>query len=68
LVLLSSGDLAEIMVACTERRLDSVNIDVQEGKHAVSVILASEGYPGSYPKGKKITIGNVPEGELQRPP
>lgn len=64
LVLLSSGDLAEIMLACTERRLDSVDIDVQQGKHAVSVILASGGYPGSYPKGKKITIdtANVPEG------
>ena len=63
LVLLSEGDLAEIMLACTERRLDSVGIDVVDGKHAVSVILASEGYPGSYPKGKKITIGQVPEGE-----
>jgi phosphoribosylamine--glycine ligase/phosphoribosylformylglycinamidine cyclo-ligase len=25
-----------------------------------SVVLASQGYPGSYPKGKQITIGSVP--------
>jgi len=64
LVLLIQADLAEIMLACTERRLDAVKLDVKEGKHAVSVVLASEGYPGSYPKGRKIEFGNVPEGEF----
>ena len=64
LVLLAQADLAEIMLACTERRLDSVKLDVVEGRHAVSVILASEGYPGSYPKGRKIEFGDVPEGEF----
>lgn len=68
LVLLSEGDLAEIMLACTERRLDSVDISVKEGRHAVSVILASEGYPGSYAKGKQISVGEVPEGEYRDRP
>ena len=48
--------------ACVERRLDSVKIDVREG-FAVSVVLASQGYPGSYPKGKTITFGDVPSGK-----
>jgi phosphoribosylamine-glycine ligase len=30
------------------------------------VILASAGYPGSYPKGKAITIGDAPEGRVRR--
>ena len=45
--------------ACAERRLDSVTIKMKPG-FAVSVILASQGYPGSYPKGKSITIGDIP--------
>ena len=48
--------------ACAEHRLDSVNIDTKPGS-AVSVVLASQGYPGSYPKGKQITIGAVPSSE-----
>ncbi len=28
---------------------------------AVTVVLASEGYPGSYPKGREISIGELPE-------
>ena len=48
--------------ACAEHRLDSVNIKIKPGS-AVSVILASQGYPGSYPKGKQITIGSVPSSE-----
>jgi len=47
--------------ACAERRLDSVTIKTKPG-FAVSVILASQGYPGSYPKGKGITIGDIPDG------
>lgn len=46
--------------ACTEHRLDSVALDFQEGV-AVTVILASKGYPGSYEKGQKITVGSLPQ-------
>lgn len=48
--------------ACAEHRLDSVSIKTKPG-FAVSVVLASEGYPGSYPKGREITIGSVPSSE-----
>jgi len=52
--------------ACAEHRLDSVNIDTKPGS-AVSVVLASQGYPGSYPKGKQITVGAVPSSESTKP-
>lgn len=45
-----------------ERRLDSVKIKVSDG-FAVSVVLASEGYPGSYAKGKYISFGDVSSGK-----
>jgi len=51
--------------ACAEHRLDSVNIKTKPGS-SVSVVLASQGYPGSYPKGKEITIGSVPPSESAR--
>jgi phosphoribosylamine--glycine ligase / phosphoribosylformylglycinamidine cyclo-ligase len=47
--------------ACVERRLDAVEVKTREG-FAISVILASDGYPGSYEKGKKIVVGQVPQG------
>ena len=52
--------------ACAEHRLDAVNIKTKPGS-AVSVVLASRGYPGSYPKGKQITVGSVPSSELHCP-
>ena len=48
--------LAEIMLACAERRLDSVDLKIKEGKHAVAVVLASKGYPGKYPTGLPMKI------------
>ncbi|KAG8709675.1 hypothetical protein FRC08_018171 [Ceratobasidium sp. 394] len=60
LLLSDETDLAEVLLACAEHRLDSVKIATRPGV-AVSVILASQGYPGSYPKGKTITVGAVPE-------
>ncbi|KAJ7675374.1 aminoimidazole ribonucleotide synthetase [Mycena rosella] len=45
------ADLAAILLACAEHRLDSVQIPIRPG-YAVSVVLASQGYPGSYAKGK----------------
>ncbi|KAL7418516.1 Bifunctional purine biosynthetic protein ADE5,7 [Cryptotrichosporon argae] len=62
LLLDDETDLAEVMLACVERRLDSVRLGYREG-YAVSVVLASEGYPGSYPKGVQMTINpEQPEG------
>ena len=57
---LLNGDLAEIMLACANGTLDQVKIDWYD-RAAVCVVLASAGYPGSYPKGKEINgLENVP--------
>ncbi|CAG8563062.1 9441_t:CDS:10 [Paraglomus brasilianum] len=57
-LLSDDSDLAEIMMACVERRLDSVQIAIKPG-YAATVIIASGGYPGSYSKGKEITFNNL---------
>ncbi|KAJ3769370.1 aminoimidazole ribonucleotide synthetase [Lentinula raphanica] len=59
LLLDQKADLAAILLACAEHRLDSVPIPIRTGV-AVAVILASAGYPGSYAKGKRIQIGDIP--------
>lgn len=59
---INGPNLADIMLACAERRLDSIDIKIRPNCHAVSIILASGGYPGSYATGKKIDIGSVPKG------
>src|SRR5437763_8154351 len=51
---LFDSDLAEIMIACTETRLDQVEVCWYSGACA-TVVLASEGYPGKYPKGLPIS-------------
>ncbi|KAI9495416.1 phosphoribosylglycinamide synthetase [Zychaea mexicana] len=52
-------DLAEIMLACAEGRLDAVSITTKQA-YGATVIIASGGYPGSYPKNKEITIKELP--------
>lgn len=47
------GDLVNIMLAVTEGRPEDIVLSWSD-KWAVSVVLASEGYPGSYEKGKVI--------------
>ncbi len=47
-------DLAEVLLACAENRLDEVQLS-WSSHVAVSVVIASEGYPGSYETGKPIT-------------
>ncbi|MCX7804990.1 MAG: phosphoribosylamine--glycine ligase [Planctomycetota bacterium] len=51
---LLSFDLVEAMMACVEGKLDRCRIGCDSG-HALTVVLASEGYPGAYAKGKEIT-------------
>ncbi len=46
-------DLAEVLLACAEGRLDEVSLDWSD-EVAVSVVLASEGYPGYYETGRPI--------------
>ena len=55
----SCNRVLTLVKACVERRLDSVTISTRPGS-AVSVVLASSGYPGTFEKGKIITIGEVP--------
>lgn len=47
------GDLVNIMLAVAEGRPEDIVVSWSD-KWAVSVVLASEGYPGSYEKGKVI--------------
>lgn len=54
-------DLAEVFLAAVEHRLDSVKLGFKSG-FAATVIAASGGYPGSYAKGKEITIEQGPAG------
>lgn len=54
-------DLAQVMLACTNGDLPSANVGVHAGFSA-TIILASEGYPGSYKKGFPLDIGHIPNG------
>lgn len=47
-------DLAELLMACAEGGLEERTLSWSE-KTAVCVVMASEGYPGEYEKGKPIS-------------
>jgi len=47
-------DLLEIMFACIDGKLDQVDV-VSTSQTACGVVIAAEGYPGSYPKGMEIS-------------
>ena len=49
-----NSDLAEVMMAVAEGRPDDIELE-WDNRWAVTVVLASAGYPGSYEKGKEIT-------------
>ncbi len=53
-------DLADILLACAEGRLNRIKIE-WEDLSACCVVLASKGYPGSYSKG--LPIGGIAEAE-----
>jgi phosphoribosylamine--glycine ligase/phosphoribosylformylglycinamidine cyclo-ligase len=55
-------DLAEVMMACVEHRLEEVSIEVNP-KACVAVVAASGGYPGSYRQGDEIRIDPLSDGE-----
>lgn len=50
---LLDGDLAEIMLSCAQGNLRPETVKWKQGA-AVSVVMASAGYPGDYEKGKEI--------------
>ncbi|NWX66399.1 PUR2 protein, partial [Promerops cafer] len=49
------SDLYEVMQAVINRRLASSMPAWKEDRAAVTVVMASQGYPGAYPKGLEIT-------------
>ncbi|OZJ04461.1 Bifunctional purine biosynthetic protein ADE1 [Bifiguratus adelaidae] len=51
-------DLAEVMLACAEGRLDAVRVGIRDA-FAATVVIASGGYPGSYPKNIPITLSST---------
>ena len=51
---LLQSDLAEILLACAEGRLDETDIQWSDGA-AVCVVMASGGYPGNYKNGLPIS-------------
>lgn len=54
---LIDNDLLDILVRTSEGRLNEVDLKVND-KKALCLVLASEGYPGSYGKNKEITFDN----------
>ncbi|MAT69459.1 MAG: phosphoribosylamine--glycine ligase [Planctomycetaceae bacterium] len=49
-----NSNLAELLLACAEGRLEDAPPPQWDPRPAVCVVMASEGYPGSYPKGLPI--------------
>ena len=47
------SDLLEVLVACAEGKLDGMTLDWHE-EAALTVVMATEGYPGPYDKGSEI--------------
>lgn len=56
-----AGALTDILMACVERRLDCAEFSILPG-YAVSVVIASGGYPGKYATGVPMTIDTLPKG------
>jgi len=55
-LMLLNSDLYKIMLACAKGDItEAGNIEFKQGYSAATVVAASAGYPGSYPKGKAIT-------------
>lgn len=54
----TKSDLVELCLAAIDGKLDSVTAEYDE-RVAIGLVLAADGYPGSYPKGD--VIANLPE-------
>lgn len=55
ILMLLESDLFDIMTACATGTLGSIkSLEYKKDSSAVTIVLASKGYPGSYPKGKPI--------------
>ncbi len=55
------GQVLDLLQACAETRLDQVSVN-WAADHALSIVMAAKGYPGSYDKGTVINgLDNQPE-------
>lgn len=55
-LLTEDTDLAQVMLACAEHRLDSVKVDVKKNMFSSTVVMSAGGYPEDYKKGDEITV------------
>ncbi|CCG84956.1 protein of unknown function [Taphrina deformans PYCC 5710] len=55
---LLESDLAELVLACVDRRLDAVSISVKK-EFSATVVVVAGGYPEKYAKGNPITVNPV---------
>lgn len=65
LIMRLQSDLVDILEATADGRLDEIDAPVWDPRPAICVVVASEGYPGDYEKGREITgleaAGQVPD-------
>lgn len=52
---LIDNDILDLLIATSNAKLDQVSLDIND-KKATCLILASDGYPGAYEKGKEISF------------
>lgn len=55
-LLTDDTDLADVMLAAAEHRLDSVAIATKPHTYSTTVVIAAGGYPELYAKGDEITV------------
>ena len=61
LLLDEDTDLAEIMLACIDQRLDQVKISIKAG-FACNIVVVASGYPEHFAQGDLIEIRPLPAG------
>lgn len=52
-------DFADLIFSATNQELDKINIEFDEEKHVVCVVMASKGYPEAYKKDGKINLAEA---------
>jgi phosphoribosylamine--glycine ligase len=59
------NDLVKLFVATSQQRLDEEKVII-DPKHAATIMVVSEGYPGEYEKGKVIDFGYLENPGLKK--
>ena len=55
LIMRLKSDLMDILEAVVDRQLDQIDAPEWDSRPAICVVMASQGYPGDYEKGRPIT-------------